>query len=195
MNGTEIMEVEAQLSLADLMTLMKTVDKPAIFNKQLPNAEALGLTAEITLKSAAYVFKWPAKISRIGETVDPTLATVSVVLQVKQQYRELKIGQLPPLVNGMFVSARIKGGAKDYWMVSERALHGDKLYLMDSDNRLQIIGVQVLFRQEGHAAVQGDLNDKMQLVLTDIIPAVTGMALRSHNANAEVSNKNQESAQ
>ncbi|PKG73336.1 RND transporter [Shewanella sp. GutCb] len=193
-NGTEIMEVEAQLSLADLMTLMKTVDKPTTLNKQLPNAETLGLTAEITLKSAAYVFKWPAKISRIGETVDPTLATVSVVLQVKQQYRELKIGQSPPLVHGMFVSARIKGSAKDYWMVSERALHGDKLYLMDSDNRLQIIDVQVLFRQEGHAAVQGDLNDNMQLVLTDIIPAVTGMALRSHNSNAEVSNTNEEAA-
>lgn len=190
-NGTEIMEVEAQLSLADLMTLMKTVEKPAIFDKQLPNAEALGLTAEITLKSAAYVFKWPAKISRIGETVDPTLATVSVVLQVEQQYRELKVGQAPPLVNGMFVSARIKGNAKNYWMVPERALHGDKLYLMDSDNSLQLIKVQVLFRQEGQAAVQGELHDNMQLVLTDIIPAVTGMALRrqSDSANATGDNK------
>ncbi|MCL1095027.1 efflux RND transporter periplasmic adaptor subunit [Shewanella kaireitica] len=190
-NGTEIMEVEAQLSLADLMTLMKTVDKPAIFDKQLPNAEALGLTAEVTLKSAAYVFKWPAKISRIGETVDPTLATVSVVLQVEQQYRELKIGQAPPLVNGMFVSARIKGNAKDYWMVPERALHGDKLYLMDSDNSLQLLKVQVLFRQEGQAAVQGELHDNMQLVLTDIIPAVTGMGLRrqSDSANTIGDNK------
>ncbi|QQX81979.1 HlyD family efflux transporter periplasmic adaptor subunit [Shewanella sp. KX20019] len=193
-NGTEIMEVEAQLSLADLMTLMKTIDKPAIFNKQLPNAEALGLTAEITLKSAAYVFKWPAKISRIGETVDPTLATVSVVLQVEQQYRDLKIGQSPPLVNGMFVSARIKGAAKDYWMVSERALHGDKLYLMDGDNRLQLIDVQVLFRQEGQAAVQGELNENMQLVLTDIIPAVAGLALRSHTTDGDDSSKNGEPA-
>ena len=194
-NGTEIMEVEAQLSLADLMTLMKTVNKSAITNKQLPNAEALGLTAEITLKSAAYVFKWPAKISRIGETVDPTLATVSVVLQVEQQYRELKIGQSPPLVNGMFVSARIKGGAKDYWMVPERALHGEKLYLMDSESRLQLIDVQVLFRQEGQAAVQGELNDNMQLVLTDIIPAVTGMALRSNSDNADAARDHGELAQ
>lgn len=189
-NGTEIMEVEAQLSLADLMTLMQTVDKSVMLNKQLPNAEALGLTAEITLKSAAYVFKWPAKISRIGETVDPTLATVSVVLQVKQQYRTLKIGESPPLVHGMFVNARIKGSAKDYWMVPERALHGDKLYLMDSDDHLQLIDVKVLFRQEGKAAVLGELKDNMQLVLTDIIPAVTGMTLRSHDTHTEVSSKN-----
>ncbi len=190
-NGTESMEVEAQLSLADLMTLMKTVDKSAITNKQLPNAEALGLTAEITLKSAAYVFKWPAKISRIGETIDPTLATVSVVLQVEQQYRELKIGQSPPLVNGMFVSARIKGSAKDYWMVPERALHGDKLYLMDSQDRLQLIDATVLFRQEGYAAVQGEFNDKMKLVLTDVIPAVSGMALRSQSTNRNTTSDNE----
>ena len=137
------------------------------------------------------MFKWPAKISRIGETVDPTLATVSVVLQVEQQYRELKIGQAPPLVNGMFVSARIKGNAKDYWMVPERALHGDKLYLMDSDNSLQLIKVQVLFRQEGQAAVQGELYDNMQLVLTDIIPAVTGMALRRQSDSADASSDNE----
>ncbi|MCL1048404.1 HlyD family efflux transporter periplasmic adaptor subunit [Shewanella abyssi] len=194
-NGTEIMEVEAQLSLADLMTLMKTVDNPNGLNNQLPRAEALGLSGEITLKSSAYSFSWPAKISRIGETVDPTLATVSVVLQVEQQYRQLKIGQSPPLVNGMFVSARIKGLVKDYWMVPERALHGNKMYLMDSDNRLQLIDVQVLFRQEGQAAVQGKFNDNMRLVLTDIIPAVSGMALRVESAVTEAGSEDSEAAQ
>ncbi|GIU50878.1 acriflavin resistance protein [Shewanella sairae] len=178
-NGIETMEVEAQVSLGDVMTLMKTVNQPQAEKGQLPRAEALGLTAEITLKGATYSFNWPAAINRIGETVDPTLATVSVVLQVEQEYRELKIGQSPPLVNGMFVSARIKGGERNYWMVAERALHGDKLYIMNQDNRLQVIDVQVLFRQEGQAAVQGALVEGMQLVLTDLIPAVNGMALRT----------------
>ncbi|ABV86887.1 efflux RND transporter periplasmic adaptor subunit [Shewanella pealeana] len=177
-NGIEVMEVEAQVSLGDVMTLMKTVNRPQGQDKQLPRAEALGLTAEITLKGATYSFSWPAEITRIGETVDPTLATVNIVLQVEQQYRELKIGQSPPLVNGMFVSARIKGGERDYWMVPERALHGEKLYIKDQDNRLELVDVQVLFRQEGQAAVQGNLVEGMQLVLTDLIPAVNGMALR-----------------
>ncbi|MGS0696730.1 efflux RND transporter periplasmic adaptor subunit [Shewanella sp. 0m-4] len=187
-NGIEVMEVEAQVSLGDVMTLMKTVNKPQGQEMQLPRAEALGLSAEINLKGATYSFSWPAKISRIGETVDPTLATVSVVLQVEQQYRELKIGQSPPLVNGMFVSARIKGGERDYWMVPERALHGDKLYIMNQENRLQLIDVQVLFRQEGQAALQGEFVDGMKLVLTDLIPAVNGMALRTQTDDANVDN-------
>jgi len=184
-NGIEVMEIEAQLSLADVMTLMKTVTKPAGEDKQLPRAEALGLSAEISLKGAAYSFSWPAKVSRIGETVDPTLATISVVLQVEQQYRELNIGQSPPLVNGMFVSARIKGGERNYWMVSERALHGDKLYIMNQDNRLQLLEVKVLFRQEGQVAIEGELVDGMQLVSTDIIPAVNGMLLRTNAIDAQ----------
>lgn len=184
-NGIEVMEVEAQLSLGDVMTLMKTVTQPQGQGHELPRAETLGLTAEITLKGATYSFSWPAEITRIGETVDPTLATVSIVLQVEQQYRELKIGQSPPLVNGMFVSARIKGGERDYWMVPERALHGEKLYIMDQDNRLQLIDVQVLFRQEGQAAVQGELVNGMQLVLTDLIPAVNGMALRNQGSDTK----------
>ncbi|WP_299807721.1 HlyD family efflux transporter periplasmic adaptor subunit [uncultured Shewanella sp.] len=193
-NGIEVMEVEAQVSLGDMMTLMKTVNRPQGLAQQLPRAETLGLSAEITLKGATYSFSWPAEITRIGETVDPTLATVSIVLQVEQQYRELKIGQSPPLVNGMFVSARIKGGERDYWMVPERALHGEKLYIMNQEKRLELVDVQVLFRQEGHAAVQGDLVDGMQLVLTDLIPAINGMALRTQANDATGSDHSAEQA-
>ncbi|MGS0726025.1 hypothetical protein ACVBKF_07530, partial [Shewanella sp. 0m-11] len=61
-------------------------------------------------------------------------------------------------------------------------------YIMNQENRLQLIDVQVLFRQEGQAALQGEFVDGMKLVLTDLIPAVNGMALRTQTDDANVDN-------
>ena len=61
---------------------------------------------------------------------------------------------------------------------AERALRGDKVYLMDAEQKLVIKPVAVLFRHEQWVAIEGELNPGDTLVLNDLIPAIPGMSLK-----------------
>ena len=62
--------------------------------------------------------------------------------------------------------------------VPERALHGDTLYLMDSEQRLSMVQVEVLYRRDNQVVVRGELKQGDKLILNDVLPAIEGMLLR-----------------
>jgi hypothetical protein len=117
-------------------------------------------------------------VARISETVDENQATAGVILEIKQDYAQLEPSSLPPLVNGMFVKALIEGASNLAWVVPERALHGDTLYLMDSEQRLSMVQVEVLYRRDNQVVVRGELKQGDKLILNDVLPAIEGMLLR-----------------
>lgn len=167
---TDVMEVEAQLSIHDLQLVFDSLShNTAPLKSQLEK-----LQATIELSSGRLVATWPAKVSRISETVDPNQATAGVILEIEQTPDK----SVPTLVNGMFVKARIEGQANPSWNIPERALHGDKIYLINEDNRLEIRSVNVLFRRDNNVIISGELNAGDKLVLNDILPAIEGMLLR-----------------
>ncbi len=83
-----------------------------------------------------------------------------------------------------------------HWVIPERALHGDKIYLVDENNALQILSVTVLFRRAGKVAIGGELSSQQQLIVNDLLPAVSGMALQvvTRNGTAVKSNMDEEPA-
>jgi hypothetical protein len=89
----------------------------------------------------------------------------------------------PPLTKGMFVSAYIQGFASPQFLVPDKALHGDRIYLMNAEQQLEIVEVQVLFRTADKVAIAGDIEEGAQLVLNDLIPAIAGMSLKPMNAS------------
>lgn len=128
-------------------------------------------------------------MARVSETVDANQATAGVILEIEQDYRELNPTSLPPLVNGMFVRAYIEGQANPNWVIPERALHGNKIYLMDEQNRLRIVPVTVLFRRDNQVVIDGELSHGQKLIVNDLLPAIEGMQLKeaSSEANPEES--------
>lgn len=177
-HGMDVMEVEAQLSIHDMQTLASSLGEFARDETGIPQPNKSSIQASIELSSGNLKASWPAKVSRISETVDPNQATAGVILEIEQDYRNLNPTSVPPLVNGMFVRASIEGQANPSWVIPERALHGDKIYLMDDANKLQIKTVNVEYRRDNLVVIDGDLNQGDKLILNDLLPAINGMLLK-----------------
>ncbi|MEZ8101171.1 efflux RND transporter periplasmic adaptor subunit [Vibrio bivalvicida] len=186
-HGMKVMEVEAQLSIHDMRTLASSIGE---FNRDesgIPQPDMTFINASIELSSGNMTASWPAKVSRISETVDPNQATAGVILEIQQDYRNLNPTSVPPLVNGMFVRAFIEGQANPSWVIPERALHGNKIYLMDESNKLVIKPVSVLYRRDNQVIIDGELNQGDKLILNDLLPAINGMQLKQANESDEES--------
>ncbi|MGD8112132.1 efflux RND transporter periplasmic adaptor subunit [Vibrio sp. TRT 17S01] len=179
-HGMKTMEVEAQLSIHDMQTLASSLGEFQRDEAGIPQPDMTFIRAQIELSSGNLKANWPAKVARISETVDPNRATAGVILEIEQDYRDLNPDTVPPLVNGMFVKAEIEGQQNPSWVIPERALHGDRIYLMDDNQQLKIVSVTVLYRRNHHVVIEGDLEQGEKLILNDLLPAIEGMKLREN---------------
>ncbi|MGR5068247.1 efflux RND transporter periplasmic adaptor subunit [Vibrio alfacsensis] len=184
-HGIDIMEVEAQLSIHDMQTLAASIGEFTRDESGIPQPDTESIHAFIELNSGNLSAHWPAKVARISETVDPSQATAGVILEIQQDYRSLTPTSAPPLVNGMFVQARIEGQENPSWVIPERALHGDKIYLMGEDNRLQVVTVEVLYRRDNQVVIDGELEQGQKLIINDLLPAINGMLLKEAPQQSE----------
>lgn len=195
-HGIDTMEIDAQVALHDMQVLASSLTQYTAHADGRPRADQLDLTASIQLSSGNFQQQWPAKVARISDTVSANQATVGVILEVDQDYSQLSPESAPPLVNGMFVEARLSGQANAHWVIPERALHGDKIYLVDDKNTLMIQAVKVLFRRAGKVAIDGELSSQLLLIVNDLLPAVSGMELQvvTRNGKAVEENGQQDNA-
>ncbi|PMM40984.1 efflux RND transporter periplasmic adaptor subunit [Vibrio splendidus] len=194
-HGINIMEVEAQLSIHDMQTLASSFTQFPRDAAGIPTPDQAPIKASVQLNSGSLNLSWPAKVARISETVDENQATAGIILEIAQDYSQLQPDSATPLVNGMFVKAEIEGVANLSWVLPERALHGDKIYLMDDNSRLQMVNVEVLYRRDNQVVVSGDLQTGDKLILNDLLPAIEGMLLKESNSQkAELVSSVEESA-
>ncbi|OED82191.1 acriflavin resistance protein [Vibrio cyclitrophicus ZF65] len=177
-HGINIMEVEAQLSIHDMQTLASSFTQFPRDAAGIPTSDQAPIKASVQLNSGSLNLSWPAKVARISETVDENQATAGIILEIAQDYSQLQPSNATPLVNGMFVKAEIEGVANLSWVLPERALHGDKIYLMDDNSRLKMVNVEVLYRRDNQVVVNGELQTGDKLVLNDLLPAIEGMLLK-----------------
>ncbi|KGY10314.1 efflux RND transporter periplasmic adaptor subunit [Vibrio sinaloensis] len=181
-HGINTMEVEAQLSIHDMHTLASSLGEFERDTSGIPKPDTSFINARIELNSGNVTATWPAIVSRISETVDPNQATAGVILEITQDYRDLNPASAPPLVNGMFVRAYIEGQANPNWVIPERALHGNKVYLLNDLNQLDIRPVEVLYRRDNQVIIDGDFEQGEKLILNDLLPAIEGMQLKEATA-------------
>ncbi|WP_428773069.1 efflux RND transporter periplasmic adaptor subunit [Vibrio sp.] len=186
-HGMRTMEVEAQLSIHDLQTLALSLVDFGRDETGMPQVDLTFIHASIELNSGDLTASWPAKVARVSETVDPNQATAGVILEIAQDYRDLTPETSPPLVNGMFVKARIEGNPTPSWVIPERALHGQSIYLMDEQNRLRIQPVEVRYRRDEQVVIDGDLQSGDRVILNDLLPAIEGMLLRDSRSESQES--------
>lgn len=177
-HGINIMEVEAQMSIHDMRTLASSMGEFSRDESGIPQPDMTFIQAEIELNSGNLHATWPARVSRISETVDPSQATAGVILEIEQDYRDLSPTTIPPLVNGMFVRANIEGQQNPSWVIPERALHGNHIYIKNDNNTLEIVPVEILYRRDNQVVIDGDLMQGQRLIVNDLLPAIQGMALK-----------------
>ncbi len=170
-NGLSGFEVEASISLHDYYRLfVNDFTKKGID----PLTDFADINASVKLEDAKGI-KWPAIITRISDTFSAKKASLSLFLSIEPNQNDDKT-HFPILFSGMFVAVTLRGVPRMQWVVPEKALRGNKLYLFDK-GRLRIKPVEVLYRVNEKVVIQGEFEKGQQVVLNDLIPAVGGMAL------------------
>lgn len=132
------------------------------------------IQAIVRLESQGISATWKGRFRRILG-VDPTTRSVGVMVEVDEPRRR---DQGPPLVPGLHVEVELRGEAQPGCLAIPRpALHGDRIWVVDDDNRLEIRAVTTTMVQEDFVCLAGGAEARERVVLTDLAPAVEGMLL------------------
>jgi len=173
-------EVEAQFPLEHFSQLVQPIDIKAMIAKgEIPGPQMLQLKSRVQLDRNGDAISWDAIFVRTDAAIDPQTRTVGAVVTVDAPYANAMPPLRPPLVKGMYVSVLLAGPAHaNQIAIPRQALHGDEVYVINSDNRLERRKVELFLRQPGFVTIAAGIAAGEQVVISDLIPAVDGMLLK-----------------
>ena len=118
------------------------------------------------------------QVIRLAGDLDPKGRMARLIVSVKNPM-DAPEGQLPLLL-GAYVEVEILGRTlKDVVALPRRAIHaGDEIWLIDTNDKLEIRTVKVAFRGEDQVYVKDGLTTGDRVVISRITTPVKGMALR-----------------
>jgi multidrug efflux pump subunit AcrA (membrane-fusion protein) len=177
-NGLERAEVVVQVPLPAFRRLLFPLDPPENMLGTMHDGPSSQISARLhPLLDPQQI--WQAEVSRIEGALDPRARSVPVVVTVARPYADAAPPLRLPLVPNLEVEVALTGAVLPAAIViPEAALHGDTVYLVSADDRLELRQVWVAFRQDGAAVIREGLALGERLVIDDIAPALPGMRLR-----------------
>ncbi len=178
-DGMARAEVETQIPIDQMSSLFRSGNAQNILNlSELNTHNGLELGARVALQEGALNASWDARFARISDTLDPKTRTVGVIVEVDQPYSQVEPGRRPPLFKGLFVEVTLSGKPRpDSLLVPRSALHDGKVYVANSENRLEIRPVEIALTQPEFAVIGNGVKAGEQIVVTDLNPAIEGMLL------------------
>ena len=123
-------------------------------------------------------YQWQGNIVRIDASIDQETRLIYATAEVQDPYG-LAASKGMPMAVGMFVNAEIAGVSSQYAYVMPRlALRNkDKVYVINSDNELEIRTVEVLSTSEDRVLVTSGVDTGDRVVTSPVPNAVNGMAV------------------
>ncbi len=175
----EIVAQVAMSSMKNLFSGQSIITRDiSEFSKNLSSLTGFEPQVELDIGNAEMA-RWEAEFVRFADSVDSETRTLGVVIAVDKPLQKVIPGIRPPLSKGMFVEVAIAGREhKDRIVIPRSAVRNEQVYVVDNDNRLQIRNVIREYDQQDKTIIKQGLRAGDQLVLSDIIPAVTGMLLQ-----------------
>lgn len=121
---------------------------------------------------------WPARIVRTEGELDPSTRMVNLIAQVEAPYDST--GETPPLTVGLFVTAEIEGNVFDDVLTLPRSalLSGDRVYVVNSYNRLVSRPVDVLRVVDEIAYIAGGIEEAETICLSVADTLIEGQLVR-----------------
>ena len=180
-DSLDVAEVTAQVPVDNLYALL-----PGDLNlsEDLDSAmerlrEAAGLEAVVRLRTGRGEIEWPARFSRVSDTVDRRTRTAGVIVAVDDPYRQASPDRRhPPLVKDMYVEVELRAPPRPGSVVIPRnALHGNEVRTATSDDRLHIREVEVGLAQTHLVTIDSGLEAGERVVISDLPFAAPGMRL------------------
>ncbi len=178
-DGLDVAEVVAQVPMSRVLALLRSRVGPAPqLGAAIPRLRE-ELQAVVRLHSGDVAIEWPARFSRMSDTVDPRTRTVGVIVAVDQPYRRAQAGRLPPLVKNMYVEVELRGPPRpDAVVIPRAALRGSQVYVVGREDRLEFRDVEVSFTQANLVVLRSGLEAGQRVVISDLPFAAEGMRLR-----------------
>lgn len=182
--GKNQIEVLTQIPARAMLSLISQAkgQKPQENNQGL--LKQLGIQAKVSLVDGPSTASWPAKLLRVNDSIDAQTRSLGLVVGIDNPRSQEVIGVRPPLLKGMYLKVQLTANEFLALQVPRSAIHEGNLYLMDTDNRLVIEPASIAFEQGDYAILQAPPSHN-QLVLSDLIPAVSGMLLKPAASSAD----------
>lgn len=173
-DGLEVAEIEAQFSIGSLRPLISGMVAEADSDIRVG---ASMLNAAVHLKSASHAIAWPARVDRVAGSIDPQTQTIGVIVAVDRPHAMARPGKRPPLLRDTFVEIALSSAPIKQTVIPWSAVHGDTVYVIDDDSRLEMRKVKIKFSQRGYSVITKGLKPGEKIVTSDLISATEGMLL------------------
>ncbi|MCF6316406.1 MAG: hypothetical protein L3J30_09010 [Marinosulfonomonas sp.] len=182
LDGIDSAEVDAQISVADLMMLLRIDDSATSSLPFDPSAmtalmHGLGVSANVRLQLGQTTLDWPAALDRISDTIDQKTGTIGVIVKVDNAYSSASQGQRPPLTKGMFVEVTLNAQPVQGTIIPRSAIRNGQVMIADKDNRLAFLPVQPYLVRGEIALVKQGLAPDARVIVSSPSPIVPGMLL------------------
>jgi RND family efflux transporter MFP subunit len=143
--------------------------------------------APITLRArlGGQELEWPATLVRTEGEIDLRTRTLTLVAHVEDPYGR-HTERVAPLPSGLFVEAEIAGRELEgAFVLPPSALRdGDRVYLVDGEDRLVVRDVQVVRRDPDRVVIGRGLQDGDRVIVSPLRAVSEGMQLRTVEADA-----------
>ncbi len=135
--------------------------------------------------------QWQGELLRLDASIDRETRTVYAIAEVEDPYGENVSASGMPLAVGLYVTATVRGQElAEAVRIPRKALRaGDTVYVINSDNELEIRTVNVSHSSPNYAIVADGVTPGDRLITSTIRNPIPGMALKAEgDAEALVSN-------
>ncbi len=180
--GTQAVEIDAQITMNQFSPLIAGLGREAV-NLQKPEDlqkafSQMQLGANVSLVGDTTNFaNWQGELLRLGESIDPTRNTLSLVVAVNNPYRDIIPGKRPPLLKGMYVAVEFYAPAREMLVLPRKAVNQGRVYVATANNKLEIRPVNILYKQGKLVVIDGGIKEGERVIVTDVIPVVEGLPL------------------
>ena len=177
-------EIPVQLSPRAFLSLLSTPNRNVSdfldHNFDMDKIRGLiGLSAKVRLPAGKQEIEWDGVFRRTGEAMDLSTGAISVYIAVNDPYDKVIPGLRPPLIPNMYTEVELKGRVKTNRIVLPvQAVHDGYVYAVNGDNRLSRKKVEVEFVMGNMAVISQGLEENINIVITDLVPAIEGMLLK-----------------
>ncbi len=133
------------------------------------------ITAIVRLENQGATRTWDGRFRRFGG-IDPITQTMLAVVEVDDTRLNGERGSR--LHRGLYVEVELRGQPRPGCLAVPRtAFHDGVVYVVDADKRLELRPVETSLIQEEFVCISKGLSEGEDIVLTDLIPAISGALL------------------
>lgn len=175
--GTDRVEIRLPLTDAQLGALGVPIGFTAP-----PNG---GLPVDLSAQVAGTLHRWTGYLTRLDAAIDPTTRVIYATAEVADPYGTSGTPNDMPLAVGLFVSASIAGRIIDdaVEVPPEGLRAGDRVFVLNSNGRLEIRDVQVLHQTTEQTVIGGGIDDGELVIVSAIRNPIPGMELEAIEPN------------